>query len=429
MKTRVKLSFHLIITLAAMLTMAQTAWAGTTIETRTVTFYMDGGASGRTSKVDDWTLNSGGITLHYANNNPSTNKIGLLSDNQMTTFDTNVITNQGYIEFTNLEGTVKSVALTNMGFFNNMQMYVGLDKNDNSTLLHLAGNANDYDFPSIDTQELGNATFEGSVAVSSSNPLKIMFSSSGESSGFFCFINGTILITYEVEVEDTPDPGHTFTFAANANSDAITATCTEGSGYHNCGLSNRQVTMPLVANNAPYDHYKHDASLDMTAFNAAGITDIAATFSYKNANTNETLENAPIEIGNYTVTANVTVTYKETAHPFTLTKDFKIYNGTINCNYPQFSFSPKPAIADNNVTITFTPLAGETVTSLTLTGDKTNMSIGNGITDKHDGTYTFTMVSESLTLDATFSEPLRADWRHLHHQDRQRLELVLLRLE
>ena len=396
-------TFNLILILAAMLTMAQTAWAAT--ETRTVTFYMDGGTSGRTSKVDDWTLNSGGITLHYANNNPSTNKIGLLSDNQMTTFDTNVITNQGYIEFTNLEGTVKSVALTNMGFFNNMQMYVGLDKNDNSTLLHLAGNANDYDFPSIDTQELGNVTFEGSVSVSSSSPLKIMFSSSGESSGFFCFINGTILITYEVEVEDTTDPGHTFTFAANASSDAITATCTEGSGYHTCGLTNRQITMPLVANNAPYDHYKHDASLDMTAFNAAGITDIAATFSYKNANTNETLENAPIEIGNYTVTANVTVTYKETAHPFTLTKDFKIYNGVITCNYPQFSISPIPAIAGNDVTITFTPLAGETVTSLTLTGAMANMSLDNGITDNHDGTYTFTMVSESLTLDATFSEP------------------------
>ena len=404
MKTRVKLSFNLILTLALWLVAAQTAWATTTIETRTVTFYMDGGASGRTSKVDDWTLNSGGITLHYANNNPSTNKIGLL-DNRITYFYTNVITNHGYIEFTNLEGTVKSVALTNMGFFNNMQMYVGLDKNDNSTLLHLAGNANDYDFPSIDTQELGNATFEGSVSVSSSSPLKIMFSSSGESSGALSFVEGTIVITYDVEVEDTTDPGHTFTFAANANSDAITATCTEGSGYHTCGLTNRQVTMPLVANNAPYDHYKHDASLDMTAFNAAGITDIAATFSYKNANTNEILENAPIEIGNYTVTASVTVTYKETAHPFTLTKDFKIYNGVINCNYPQFSFSPKPAIADNDVTITFTPIAGEGVVTLTLTGDKTNMSIGNGITDKHDGTYTFTMVSESLTLDATFSEP------------------------
>ena len=393
------------LTLIVILAMAQTAWAGTKIETRTATFYMDGGTSGRTTKVNAWTLSSGGILLHYANNDPDNNTIGLLSGNQMTTFDTNVINNQGYIEFTNLEGTVKSVALTNMGFYNNMQMYVGLNKNDNSTLLHVAGNANDYDFPSIDSQDLGNVTFEGSVAVSSSNPLKIMFSSSGESSGAFCFVDGTIVITYEVEVEDTTDPGHTFTFAANASSDAITATCTEGSGYHTCGLTNRQVTMPLVANNAPYDHYKHDASLDMTAFNAAGITDIAATFSYKNANTNEILENAPIEIGNYTVTANVTVTYKETAHPFTLTKDFKIYNGTINCNYPQFSFSPKPAIADNNVTITFTPLAGETVTSLTLTGAMANMSLDNGITDNHDGTYTFTMVSESLTLDATFSEP------------------------
>ena len=393
------------LTLIVILAMAQTAWAGTKIETRTATFYMDGGTSGRTTKVNAWTLSSGGILLHYANNDPDNNTIGLLSGNQMTTFDTNVINNQGYIEFTNLEGTVKSVALTNMGFYNNMQMYVGLNKNDNSTLLHVAGNANDYDFPSIDSQDLGNVTFEGSVAVSSSNPLKIMFSSSGESSGALSFVEGTIVITYDVEVEDTTDPGHTFTFAANANSDAITATCTEGSGYHTCGLTNRQVTMPLVANNAPYDHYKHDASLDMTAFNAAGITDIAATFSYKNANTNEILENAPIEIGNYTVTASVTVTYKETAHPFTLTKDFKIYNGVINCNYPQFSFSPKPAIADNDVTITFTPIAGEGVVTLTLTGDKTNMSIGNGITDKHDGTYTFTMVSESLTLDATFSEP------------------------
>ena len=393
------------LTLIVILAMAQTAWAGTKIETRTATFYMDGGTSGRTTKVNAWTLSSGGILLHYANNDPDNNTIGLLSGNQMTTFDTNVINNQGYIEFTNLEGTVKSVALTNMGFYNNMQMYVGLNKNDNSTLLHVAGNANDYDFPSIDSQDLGNVTFEGSVAVSSSNPLKIMFSSSGESSGAFCFVDGTIVITYEVEVEDTTDPGHTFTFAANASSDAITATCTEGSGYHTCGLTNRQVTMPLVADNAPYNHYKHDASLNMTAFNAAGITDIAATFSYKNANTNEILENAPIEIGNYTVTANVTVTYKETAHPFTLTKDFKIYNGTINCNYPQFSFSPKPAIADNNVTITFTPLAGETVTSLTLTGDNTSMSLDNGITDNHNGTYTFTMVSESLTLGATFSEP------------------------
>ena len=47
MKTKVKLSFHLILTLVAMLTMAQTAWAETTTETRTMTWPMNGtGVSG-----------------------------------------------------------------------------------------------------------------------------------------------------------------------------------------------------------------------------------------------------------------------------------------------------------------------------------------------------------------------------------------------
>ena len=55
-----KIKYNLILALVMILAMAQTAWATTKIETRTATFYMDGGASGRTSKVDDWTLNSGG---------------------------------------------------------------------------------------------------------------------------------------------------------------------------------------------------------------------------------------------------------------------------------------------------------------------------------------------------------------------------------
>ena len=48
---KIKQSFNFILTLVVMLMMAQTAWAKT--ETRTVTFYMDGGTSGRTTKVDD----------------------------------------------------------------------------------------------------------------------------------------------------------------------------------------------------------------------------------------------------------------------------------------------------------------------------------------------------------------------------------------
>ena len=401
-----KLSFHLILTLAAMLTMAQTAWAGTKIETRTVTYYLNGGTSGSTTLQDNWTLVSGGIRLHYNNSATSSNTILLFPDNYQTTLGSQILQCNGSFDFPNLEGTVKSVAFTNFILaYAGVQMYVGLNKNNNSTLLHLAGNATDYDFSGDSDFSLHSATFEGSQVVSASNPLKIMFSGEPDAYGYFTFVNGTIVITYDVEVEDTTDPGHSFTFAANASSDAIIATCTEGSGYHSCGLTNRRVTMPLVANNVPFDHYWHSASLDQTDFNSAGITDIGAILSYKDKSTNEILDNPPSAIGNYTVTANVTVTYKETAHPFTLTKDFKIYNGVINCNYPQFSFSPKPAIADNDVTITFTPLAGETVTSLTLTGAMANMSLDNGITDNHNGTYTFTMVSESLTLDATFSEP------------------------
>ena len=400
----IRLYFRVAMMLLMLLT-TMTAWAKT--ETRTATFYMDGGTSGSTTLADGgWTLVSGGIRLHYNNNATSSNKILLFPDNNQTTLGSSILGCNGFFEFPNLEGTVKSVAFTNFILaYAGTQMYVGLDKSNNSTLLHLAGNATDYDYSGDSEFETHSATFEGSQVVSASNPLKIMFSGTSEAVGYFTFVSGTIVITYDVEVEDTTDPGHTFTFAANANSDAIIATCTEGSSYHTCGLTNRQVTMPLVANNVPFDYYWHSASLDQTDFNSAGITDIGAILSYKDKSTNETLDNPPSAIGNYTVTASVTVTYKETAHPFTLTKDFKIYNGVINCNYPQFSFSPKPAIADNNVTITFTPLAGETVTSLTLTGAMANMSLDNGITDNHDGTYTFTMVSESLTLDATFSEP------------------------
>ena len=406
MKTRVKRSFHLILTLAVMLTMAQTAMAATKTETRTATWYMDGGASGNTNVQGTHVLNSGGMTLEYKNNNTAANTIYMNSSNNQVVFRLNIISCGGFLEFTNLQGTVKKVEFTNVRFYNDMQMYVGKDKNDNSTLLHVAGNASDYDFPSIDSQEAGNATFEGSLAVSPSSPLRIMFSSSNsETSGYFGFRDGTIVVTYDVEVEITDDPGHSFTFAANASSNAIIATCTEGSTNHNCGLTNRQVTMPFEANDVPYDGFRHYASLNQTAFNNAGITNIAAILSYKDKSTNETLENPPAVIGSYTATANVTVTYKNVAHPFTLTADFDIYNGVITCDYPQFSFSPIPAIAGNVVTITFTPLAGEGVETLTLTGDKTNMSIGNGITDNHDGTYTFTMVKESLTLGATFSAP------------------------
>ena len=400
-----KLSFNLILILAVMLMMAQTAWAATKIETRTATWYMDGGASGNTNVQGTHVLNSGGMTLEYKNNNTATNTIYMNPNNNKVIFRLNIISCGGYLEFTNLQGTVKKVEFTNVQFYNDMQMYVGKDKNDNSTLLHVAGNASDYDFPSIDSQEPGNATFEGSLAVSSSSPLRIMFSSSNiETSGYFGFRDGTIVVTYEVEVEDTTDPGHTFTFSANASSDAIIATCTEGSAYHNCGLTNRQVTMPLEANDVSYDGFRHYASLNQTAFNNAGITNIAAILSYKDKSKNETLENPPAVIGSYTATANVTVTYKETAHPFTLTKDFDILTGfKVNNNYSQFSVNKVSALEGDEMTITFTPQMGENLEGLTLTG----ATSGNNITYTQSGnTYTINMPAEDVNLNATITYPL-----------------------
>lgn len=221
-----RIKFFMIFVLLS----TMTAWAATKTETRTATWYMDGGASGNTNVQGTHVLNSGGMTLEYKNNNTTANTIYMNPNNNKVIFRLNIISCGVFLEFTNLQGTVKKVEFTNVSFYNDMQMYVGKDKNDNSTLLHVEGNTSDYDFPSIDTQEPGNATFEGSLAVSPSSPLRIMFSSSSsETSGYFGFRDGTIVVTYDVEVEITDDPGHTFTFGANASSDAIIATCTEES--------------------------------------------------------------------------------------------------------------------------------------------------------------------------------------------------------
>ena len=187
-----KRTFNYILILTVTLTMAQAMWAGT--ETKIVTFYMDDGASGNTSVQDDWTLVSNGKTLHWSNNDPSNNKISWRSNKKIADFRANVIECNGVIEFPNLEGTVKSVALTNFQFTKSgMQMYVGVNKNNTSTLLHLQGTVNDYDFPSNDNYDFSNSvTFEGNLEVSSANPLRIIFS--GSSSGEFCFNNGVIAI-------------------------------------------------------------------------------------------------------------------------------------------------------------------------------------------------------------------------------------------
>lgn len=396
--TRQKINF--ILTLAALLMMVQMAWAGT--ETRTATWYMDGGTSGITTLQDDHTLVSGGMELKYVPTSPNLDKIVLTNNGgrKQTSFNRSV--NNAYIEFTNLEGTVKSVELTNFIFYDSgMQMYVGLNKDNTSTLLHLQGTANDYDFPSNDNYDFSNSvTFEGNLEASSANPLRIIFS--GSSSGEFCFNNGVIAITYEVEVEDTSDPGHTFSFSSTGNT--LTATCNQTSQYHTCGLTSGKSTLVLTANDASYDSQRHNASLNLSDFmTETGITDISSLIEYTNKATSNVSMTAPASIGEYTVTANVTIgdSYN---YNCTLTKDFSILAGyKVNNIYSQFSLSKSSALEGEEITITYTQQMDESLDGLTLTG----ATSGNNIAYTQSGnTYTFTMPAEDVNLNATITYPL-----------------------
>ena len=393
------------------LSFAQTAWAGTTIETRTVTWKMDGGKSGQTTQITTGTLyttvDDANQSMVYTNNENKGFYLGQWGDFGITETNGNLSTNNGYISFPGIKGTVTKVEMANFSFARTgMQMYVGKDRSNTSTLLHLQGNDSDFDFAADNSEDSYNksVTFVGSVAVDESTPLKIMFAqtSGGEIlSTTFSFNKGYIKVTYDTEVETTDDPGHNFT-SITTSGNTLTATCTQSDPYHQCGLTNRQATLTLSIDDAPYDFVNHTASLNLQEFTSSTSLAVSSvSIVYTNKVTGVERTQGEYEIGSYTATATVTIGGIE----YTLNKDFDIYNGVIACNYPQFSFSPKPAIADNDVTITFTPIAGEGVVTLTLTGDKTNKSIGNGITDNHNGTYTFTMVKESLTLDATFSAP------------------------
>ena len=393
------------------LSFVQTAWAGTTIETRTVTWKMDGGVSGQTTQITTGTLyttvDGANQSMVYTNNENQGFNLLHFGDFGITETNGNLSTNNGSISFPGIKGTVTKVEMANFSFARTgMQMYVGKDRSNTSTLLHLQGNDSDFDFAADNSEDSRNksVTFVGSVAVDESTPLKIMFAqtSGGEIlSTTFSFNKGYIKVTYDTEVETTDDPGHDFT-SITTSGNTLTATCTQSDPNHQCGLTNRQATLTLSIDDAPYDFVNHTASLNLQEFTSSTSLAVSSvSIVYTNKVTGVERTQGEYEIGSYTATATVTIGGIE----YTLTKDFDIYNGTIACDYPQFSFSPIPAIADNHVTITFTPIAGETVTSLTLTGDKTNMSIGNGITNNHDGTYTFTMVKEALTLGATFSAP------------------------
>ena len=393
--------FNLILILAAMLTMAQTAWAVT--ETMTATWYLNAGTSGTTTLEDKWTLLSGeGKRLCYNNSiKDDDNCIQYSREKYKTTyFKGNIISNNGELVFTNIEGTVTKVEMSNFKFYvNGMQMYVGLNKGNNSTLLHLQGNNNDFDYPSTDSESEASATFEGSISVSSSNPLKIMFSGDSESGGNFCFKDGYITVTYEVESQSSQDPGHSFTF--NVNGNTLTATCNNTNVNHTCNLTDRKSSLVLDIDDVAYNGQLYIASFNLGDFmEETGLTVVNGGIKYVNKITSEERTNGVFEEGSYTASVTVTIG----GNNYTLTKDFSILAGyKVNNKYSQFSLSKSSALEGEEITITYTQQMDESLDGLTLTG----ATSGNNITYTQSGnTYTFTMPAEDVTINATITYPL-----------------------
>ncbi len=400
-----------MLLLVMMLMMAQTAWAATVKETRTTTWQMDGGASGSTTLENSLTLlNAEGKRLYYYNtiqDGDNSFSLSTVFGSNTTSLRGNILDNQGELRFTNLEGTVTKVELNNFSLVTSgIQMYVGRDKTNTSTLLHLQGNNSDYDVPSSDNQACNrSATFEGSIEVSQSNPLKIMFKDDGHdanSQSEFGFAKGYITVTYEVEVEapDPEDPGHTFSF--NASGNTLTATCTETASYHHCSLGNsRTSTLTLTADDVPYTAQFYVASLNLGDFiDETGLAVTNGGIVYRNKSTGVERTNGEFEVGDYTVTATIIIS----GTSYTLTKDFSILAGfKVNNSYSQFSVSKISALEGDEMTITFTPQMGETLDALTLTG----ATSGNNIAYTQSGnTYTFNMPAEDVNLNATITYPL-----------------------
>ena len=392
-----------MLLLVMLLTMAQTAWAVTVEET--VTWPMSTGCS-----VSGGTLSNTAGNRMVLNNNmiwqQTSDRTGI------ATYQYNLVTStyNTEISFPDIEGTVTAVEIKNFSFEESgMNLYAGtsmsslLNKSTGGTA-YASGNSSNYS---------GNVTYTGTMNVTSSSPLKLMFraaSSTIPEQQIFQFAPndawhtaGYISVTYQKEVP--ADPQHTFS-TPSVNGNTLTVTCTNNGAGHECSLTNRQATLTLTANDGSVSGFQFDApSLNLMEFNnQTGLGATAGTITYTYKSTGETINSAMFVYKSGAYTASVDVSINN--NTYTLTKDFELYDATVNNSYAQFSISPTALRDGDVVTITFTPQLGESVEMLTLTGNNTTLTLGNGITDHHDGTYTFTMPRDILTLSATFNFPL-----------------------
>ncbi|MBQ3698853.1 MAG: hypothetical protein II886_02990 [Prevotella sp.] len=377
-----KLSFNFILTLAVMLTMAQTAWA--TDETKV--FSHSNITAGSTNQLNYegnlFISATGDATASKANYNPY--QITLRAPYQQ----------EGTLRlYPRISGKVKSIvfssAYTSTG---NGYMKIGKGTTWTNSVSEDMTGSNPW-------TSISFTNSDGIQLENESDYLEIKIYDSQYNGSFFS--KGSITITYEPTASTLT---HTHNFSYSKNGSTLTATCAHNDGK-DCSLAsdNWQISTTLTPPTFPaYGQYVyHPATLS----NIAGFTTetgaTAGDITYVNNTTSESLgTSSPHDIGAYT--ASVTITAGGTGYTLTTSYSVGTFCG-INTNYPQFTTDKEGnyALDGETVTLTFTSLYGETLTAVTATG----ATSGNDITLTSTGanTYTFTMPQEEVNIGATFS--------------------------
>lgn len=376
-----KLSFHLILTLAAMLTMAQTAMAADN-ETKTFTLSSVTGSSN---------------PLSYDGKVFLSEQVGTVGKGSFISMSTPSSGKVGTIRlYPRISGKVKSLS------FSSAQV-VMIDSNGGGYVKIGKSSTNNWtNSISQEQTSWGSLSFTNASGIQLENEddyLEIELYNPVKNCNFY--MQGTLTITYEPTPSNLTHK-HNFTYEVTNSGNTLTATCGEGDKLP-CTLTNRQISTTIKADNAVANGLSYVALLpDFGLFQ----TETGATkgdFTYKNKGTNENLgTTGPTQTGYYT--ASIVITAGGTNH--TLSKDFHL--GTfcsINPNYPQFTTDKDGnyAMDGETVTLTFTSKFGETLTGVTATGATSESNIT--LTAAGANTYTFTMPAEGVNIGATFSAP------------------------
>jgi hypothetical protein len=314
--------------------------------------------------------------------------------------------NKLVITFPEVKGIVSKVYFSKIDFRpSSVKMYIGNSKGRLSV-----ANGDDY----LEGNESGvpfSATLTGSVEVDENDPLKIWFEGEEvlsvdcpEATLNLMSQNQSpcnVKVTYATtEIELGPE--HTFSFPdpSTFSGNTLTLTCTNNDNDHECGLTNRQAVLTLDMKDGKTGA-ANTATLNISDFiKQTGLTCSNGAITYYNHTKNQSYAFASWQ-GDYTVSVTVTVDGKQ----YTLTKDIQVvdpHHITNDCLVLSIDKYMSEAWKDDEVTITYKPQTGMILSELTVKAT-TDLTIGHGITDNQDNTYTFVMPDEDVTIIPTFT--------------------------